>query len=77
MLQAVLPFCHRPAPSKVPDDCAALCSGLVRAEFSFVEVYEEDAEGNKHKVLKLHHWPSWLRVGGRLVVAACVEFFYT
>ena len=37
---------------------------------------EKDAEGHTVKVIKLHHWPSWLRRGSKHIVATCAEFFY-
>ena len=42
MVQAVLPFCFRPAPSALPLDAEPLCGGFVSKQYSFVEVWEED-----------------------------------
>ena len=71
LLQAVLPYCLRPSPSAIPMEILEYCQGLTKAQYSIVEVFEEDALGRSIKVLRLHHWPSWLRRGGKKIVAEC------
>ena len=76
LVDAVLPYCMRPAPSAIPLEVVEYCLHLTKEEYSFVSVYEEDACGRKTKVVRLHHWPSWLRKGGKKVVSDCTLFFY-
>ena len=73
----MIPYCLRPAPSAIPAEIVQLCGGLIKEEYSIVEVFEQDARGRNVKVLRLHHWPSWLRKGGRKIISECAEFFYS
>ena len=68
MVHAVLPYCFRPAPTAIPSDVLQLCEGLVHKQHSFVEVFEQDPLGRTIKMVRLHHWPSWLRVGSKAIV---------
>ena len=76
LIDAVIPYCLRPAPSAIPLEIVEFCLPLTREDYSIVSVFEEDACGRMLKVVRLHHWPSWLRKGGKKVVADCALFFY-
>ena len=47
-------------------DC---CTPLAKEEYSIVAVHEVDGAGRVSCQLKLHYWPSWLRKGGKQIVA--------
>ena len=76
LLRQALPYCFRGAPSAVPPGTREICLRLVGPRTSLQCRTERLGNGETVSQAVVHHWPSWLTIGGFKIIDMFTKFFY-